>query len=266
MLMSLKSIKGFSLIQVVVVAGIMGILSLIIVSMMQYQQRELRSVYEKMMTNDLKIKLQNIFKGNFCSCYLRGRTFDTTNLANPWSSVLGAVPNGYAQPVPAMPTPCTAVGAGGMIPAVGANVGNSSLKIKSIGMTDIIDQGSGVYSGNFVVGFDDINLVRGLKNISIPINVIIDIGNGTPTARPFLGCSGGIGDSIRIAGAVGHTPGAVTCPANYKMELCYQVTYSGDGQSMLYRQWINYTATSCSSNDFDGVDTGQIIGLCRRME
>lgn len=190
--------SGFALLEVIVFASVLSFSFLAISNMVLSQNKEIKSMYEKMLGLEVKQRIQNVLSNsNFCGCLFRGKTFDTTNLSNAFTPALSSIPMGFSQPLPVPPSPCTSDPT--KIVEVGHLIAGSTLGVSSIGLIDLVDQGGGIYSGNIEVGFDLATLTRAIRPVLVPVIFKVDLGAGVASSRPFLSC---VSDSVSSSGSV----------------------------------------------------------------
>jgi prepilin-type N-terminal cleavage/methylation domain-containing protein len=208
-----RNSKGMSLIEVLIGIGIVSIIMMSTTTVFTNMNKESKALSEKLTLNDIKMRLQYaMINQNYCSCLVRGRTFNPSSKTfdPPFNS--GPIPNTYEQPAPIdLNTPCIPAGnvAAGdvLVPAVGNKIATTSLEVKSIEATGIQDRGSGNYAGNLEVGFT--NTVRSLRNVVVPFNFSID-----PATGKFKSCSPAGSAGFKIIAQDVPAGNSVNVPAN----------------------------------------------------
>jgi type II secretory pathway pseudopilin PulG len=208
-----KNERGYSLIEIMVSAGLMMIIALGAASLISSQNREMQSVTERLKLSELKTSVSQVLSNStFCSCFFRGRTFDTTT--NQWSPAISSIPEAYTA-VPAFPGACTASGVQ-VVPTVGQLIpGSSVLRVATLQVVNPVEVafGTGNYTAKINVTVN--GSIRSMRGVESAFVFNIDPAGGVATARPFISCSGGAGGTGTLINcawtAYGCTP---SCPAN----------------------------------------------------
>ena len=217
--------------------GVLAVITLVIVSMIENQQKSVRSISEKMSIQDLETQIRTaLSSANYCSCLLRGKTFNTT-VPMSLSPGVGSLPTGYTMPPPAPPTACTPL-AESLVAGVGSPFLNSAIRVNGLDVGNFVDMGGGLYSANLIVSLDGATLITPRKPILVPFSFSVDTTMGTPTARPFLQCSRRPFSGVRISQGssivvpAGSCPGGILVSANMRVE---------NGDSWYSQPWATFT-------------------------
>lgn len=269
--------RGFSLIEVLVVIAIISIIGLATASMIVTQQREVRGLSEKLLALEIQTQLNHVlFNSDFCNCLFRNQSFNTVSLQ--FDPGLVSIPDGYPPPpppAPPVPNPCNPT-ASLIVPPAGGKFPGRNVEVKSLDVTDIVQQSPGNYVGKIKVELlhdrDTDKLVREIRPIESPIAFQVDVASGAPTARPFLACSGNIsGITVsRVEKSLNPSSGynEVFCAPGFRLTSCYAEVISSDGQSLQFQQRITYTSapggpvTGCNANMPDGDDNYRLVAIC----
>lgn len=202
----IKNQSGMSIIEVIAAAGIMSVIGLSMVTMMVNEQKEVKALSEKLVAKDIEVTVKNIMtSSNYCGCLFRGNSFNSVSLS--FNKSLNSIPSSYTVVPPAVNVPCTPDGTYA-VPALGASLGDSKVKVSGIGFSDIkeITPGGGLYSANLKIDFDPGNLVRPLKSVKSAFFFRLDTASGAPSSRPLATCSSvsTSGDVVTGASSVGN--------------------------------------------------------------
>lgn len=178
---------GFSLIGALVAISILGILSLAFMTLMNNQNKAVKSLSEKMLSKSLETQMKNVFLNpNYCECFFRGHTLNASVSPAVWNTFPNSIPNAYNQPIPPSPTLCTQA-SGNIVPSAGTKVSGSNVRVASLGMQNIFYQGSGSYTGSISVTFDPASMERAIKNIELPVSFTVDTSDPA-NSRKFTSC------------------------------------------------------------------------------
>jgi prepilin-type N-terminal cleavage/methylation domain-containing protein len=264
--------RGFSLVEILVVVAVMAIVGLATATMIMTQQREVRALSEKLLALETQTQLNHVlFNSEYCGCLFSGRTFDP--VTGNFSPGLNGIPDGFPSTV--VPNPCVPTSSL-IVPPVGGKFTGRNIEVKSLSIQDVVLQSPGNYVGKIVVELlhdrDTDKLVREIRPIESPIAFQVDTVSGTPTARPFLACSGASSGITQSKTATSLAPSnaynEVSCPVGYRLTSCHADVTSGDGQSKQYQQKINYTGapggplTGCNANMSDSSDNYVLVAIC----
>lgn len=252
----LKKLDGFSLIESLVALGVMSVASLAIISMLNSQQNEVQALSSKLAVVELQGQIRNVIANtDYCGCVFRNKNFDTTNLANPWSSPVLSLPSAYAQPIPAWPANCVEAG-GFMVPPVGQMLNGTRLVISGIQMTNILQQGTGLYTGNLEISIDPNSTRRLLKNISLPLAWTVDATAGVPTARPFLNCGLSSPGGTSLSGVFTNVDNYnfALPPGNYQLLLLTTYFTCSDLNINMLLDGLNVATYNGFNGDSEGCD------------
>ncbi len=190
--------RGSSLIEVLVVIGLMAIISSVSMSMIANQNKQVKSLSDKLLTRELESQLNVVLSNSdYCQCLLTGRQFNTiAGLEGIISSdQLTHINSGYSTG-PSDPTPCTP-SATDLIPPVGFSLPSTTMTVQGLGLKNMSVISPGRYGADIEVSFA--NTVFPLKPIQSRVFFAVDLTGGSgPESRPFLNCenpnSGGSGN------------------------------------------------------------------------
>lgn len=181
--------SGNSLIQVMVATAVMSVLALGIASMISTQNKEVKSLSEKLLTKEIETQLKNLISNSdYCNCLLRGKSFNTTpgSLGIVPADQITRIKAGYSTG-PSDAVPCTAL-AEDLIPPAGAALPSSTMAVNSVQIDNMSQIAPANYKADITVVLT--GHIRALKPIKTAIQFSIDPLIGTPTNRPFIGCAG----------------------------------------------------------------------------
>jgi prepilin-type N-terminal cleavage/methylation domain-containing protein len=253
--------RGFSLVEILVALGAISIAMMALMTLIQSQNREMSALDEKMLLQGMQLRLASTLANpDACGCFLGSSTFNVP--AATWNSVPSWVAATYD-------ASCATVG----LPLI--SVGTSfapKLKPTGIEMKDVTETvvGSGRYSANLVVNFDQGLLTRSRKSISLPLFFKLDMVAGTPSARKPSYCSaaafGGVSSSVAVYSSYTTTSTNAKCPVGMVLSSCLVETNSSDGQS----QFVQHVQLSgppnrldtCASSMTDSNDTYRLVLIC----
>lgn len=173
--------NGNSLLQVILASGLMGLVALGLASMMANQNKEVGALEEKMMLIGLQTQVMNVLSSPaFCECFIGTNTLNYGADPKVWNglpSTLGSSYDGTCAPV------------GGAILSVGVPI---SVKIVPIALNIMniteTTTGSGIFSGNLMIQFNQNLLTRYRKNLLIPIYFSVNMADPVG-ARRLVSCS-----------------------------------------------------------------------------
>ncbi len=206
--------RGFSLIEVICVAGIMSILSLAIANMIVNQNRELKSIDEKMAQQNVQLLITNVLSSpTFCSCFMGTNTFNYTT--STWNTFPSSIGSSYDAACTSLGTPLL---------SVGSNIGNSNLLPSSMSMQNITETtaGSGNFTANLIVQLDSSLLVRSRKPITVPMYFKVNMA-GVATARSLSSCASVSGSgTVDLATLCGQIGGVYNASATPPCQPTYQ--------------------------------------------
>lgn len=172
-----------------VVAGISSIIALGVASIISNQNKEIKAIGEKLATKELELQLKNMLSNpDYCNCLLRNKKFNTIagSEAIVVADQITSLKTGYSTgPLDAVP--CTAI-ATDFVPPAGSNIPDSTMKVGSVGLTNMTLVSPATYKADLQVNFTA--TVRAIKPIKTSLQFTINPTGGTgPTDRPFVACS-----------------------------------------------------------------------------
>lgn len=158
--------RGFSIIEVLVVVGIMSVISLGLMTLISNQRSEIQAIDEKMAVQSIQVQLRNVLSSTpFCGCFIGAHTFNYSTLT--WNTFPTSVASSYD-------STCTPIGAAFL--NVGSNV-SPKLLTTSMSLQNVTETitGSGNFTANLTVEFDQNLLKRSLKPVSVPMYFTINM-------------------------------------------------------------------------------------------
>ena len=173
--------SGMSLVETLVAGAVMMTVGLAILSLSNAQNRQVRSMSEKLNSLETEKLLQRVMAVDpFCNCWLIGRTLNLGT--KTWTAALpNSIPLSYGGT-------CTPSGS---LLAVGTTVPETSLRPTSIAMNDISEvvAGSGSYVGYLEVEWDPALLVQSIKGMRVPLSFVVDPATGAfqSCGQPLVG-------------------------------------------------------------------------------
>lgn len=171
-----------------VAAGIAAIVALGIADMLSNQNKEVKAIGEKLATKELELQLKNMLSNpDYCNCLLRNKKFNTTagSEAIVAADQITSLKTGYSTgPLDAVP--CTAI-ATDFVPPAGSNIPDSTMKVGSVGLTNMTLVSPATYKADLQVSFS--GTVRAIKPIKTSVQFAINPIANTATDRPFVACS-----------------------------------------------------------------------------
>ncbi len=187
-LLSFPDERGNSLIQVVIASGLVMIVGLAISSTIVNLNKEVKALTEKILIKEVETQIKSlILNGDFCSCLLRNKTFDTTagSEAIVNADQITQLPSGFSTG-PLDASPCT-VNSETIVPTVGTSLPGSTISVESIGLTNMQIVSPANYKADIEVKFS--NTVRSIRGIKAGLQFSIDPAVNAITNRPFLACT-----------------------------------------------------------------------------
>lgn len=195
----IRSRRGMSLVEVLVVAAVGCVIALSMSAMLVNQTRETRALSEKLAANDFQQHLTRSFAdGSLCTQLLQTLTFDST-YAVPGSSnpptlnlTITSIPIGTAPFAPPLATagkPLSPI-ASTLVAALSTDV-HPPFEVTNIMGTS--SGGIGNYTGFFQINFDDTKLVRSLKPPQTQITIQT---TSSGTTQTITACSGSGSDKF----------------------------------------------------------------------
>ena len=178
--------RGFSLVEVMIVAALMSVFAFGLSDLIVGMQREGRALTENLASKDLAQGLiRALSSGNTCT-YI---TNNPTSLTFNSTAVSTTSPQIITPSLPIYATVSPAPGA--VVAQIGqqASAFSPTLFISNIQLEISNGMGSS-YTGNWVISFDQTKLVHPIKPIKIQTIINADIT--TPTAALIQSCSSGI--------------------------------------------------------------------------
>lgn len=254
--------SGTTLVEVLLAGALLSAVAMGISTFINSSNKEVKALTEKLITKDIETSLANVFQNNeFCDCMFKGKEFDTTDLTKPWTGI-SSVPIGFADTTTCAPNPAF------IVPPPGQKVPGSNVKVLKMAMIKLVHVGGDDYTGDLTVKFDSSDMVRDTRNVKTNIAFTIDSSAGSPSARPFKSCKGGIGKEIEVVkGPWNKGPSQMTCPVGMKIMNCFVETQTSNGDSFHYQQKITFlpsdtNPTGCQNNSSDSSDTGRVVLIC----
>lgn len=242
------SSKGVTLMETLVSIGIASLVGLGMASMVASQNKEVSGLTEKLAIKDLETRLQkSIAVDDFCSCLFRGSKVVAGSLTSPPSQI----PIGYTQPIPNVPTACTAVSSNTkLIPASGQTIAGSQIKVSTLNYSNLTLIGPNQYSGQLNISFDPKSGVRSLKGIKASFVLTFN------ASGDFINCGpaknlGSIATAYRGGGFT------VTVPETglYQVDFIGSVRANREAESYIWmimnggRNPMNPTESRCGHRD-----------------
>lgn len=210
-----KNSRGFSIIEALVAMGLMAVLGLGMATLISNQYKEARALEEKMTLQGLQTQITNVLSSpTFCGCFMGATTFNYSATPKNWNAPFPtSISSSYDGA-------CAATG--GALLAVGTNISAQLLPTAMI-MQNITETtaGSGNFSANLDIQFDQTLLTRSRKSLTVPIYFSVNLIAGTPAARQLNSCASSNSgaapiDLVTLCGQInGHFNGT-TCEPTYQ--------------------------------------------------
>lgn len=200
--MSHPNERGFSLIEVLIVAGVMGIVLLAMMTMQSNQLKATNFLEFRLKKTELKTVLLGQFLTNpdHCACLFAGAADFPATPTAPGVTLTGVNPTAIGLYHFTTPGDCTTAT---MPQKLVDNVGVDGMKATSIQLTDIMNN-SGVYSGTLTIALESTKDVLGPKALQ-PLKIPVTVATAPSGSNvSFKGCSMGGGGSSD--GVVDPTP------------------------------------------------------------
>lgn len=179
---SIKNSFGFSLIEAIIVASLLSAISLGMTTMIVNSSQRVKTLEDKLISNDTKAVLQNLFaSADLCRCFIENNTFNYgTKKWNSFSSVIHSSYNTSS-------FPC---GKHGVLLKPGAKVAGSDLKVQSLTVQDLVETtpGSGNFTSNLTIPLESGSKTMQLKPIKVPFNFSLNMSDPAH-ARKVASCS-----------------------------------------------------------------------------
>jgi len=174
--------SGFSIVEVLVALAIMSVVTMGMMTLITNQTTEIKGIDEKMALQGVQTQVSNVLSSPaFCGCFIgTTRTFDYSATPKVWNTFPTAISSSYDGT-------CAAVGAAFL--TVGTPL-DPKLLPTAMSMQNITETtaGSGNFSANLVIQFDQTLLTRSRKSLSIPMYFTVNMAD--PVAARRLGtCS-----------------------------------------------------------------------------
>lgn len=174
--------NGFSLVEVLIALGIMAVVTMGMVTLITNQTIEIKGIDEKMALQGVQTQVANVLSSPaFCGCFLgTSRTFDyeTTRV---WSSALSSIASSYDGACAPVGSPFLTVST-----PLDARLTPTGMSLQNIIETTA---GSGNFSANLVLQFDQTTLTRARKSLSLPMYFTVNLLGGAAGARPLASCT-----------------------------------------------------------------------------
>lgn len=180
--------KGFSLVEVLVATGILAILTAGIATLLNSQNKEIRSMSERVAATDLQRVLQSTLgSGNSCVYALNNPTPLTFNSLAPFPQTLDL----GAQSPPRVIYSYVGTGTppllGPKLLEVGMPASAVSNAIVTKGIKLEITSGAGnKYMANWIIDLDETKTVRASK--AVRVSTVLTVDTTVPTAATIVGC------------------------------------------------------------------------------
>jgi hypothetical protein len=190
----------------------MSIISLGMATMIANQNKEVGALDEKMALQGVQTQIMNVLSSpTFCGCFIGTNTFNYTGTV--WNAFPTSISSSYDGA-------CAATG--GAFLTVGTNMA-AKMRPTAMNMQNITETtaGSGNFSANLVIQFDQTLLTRSRRSLSVPMYFKVNLLSGTPAARPLASCSSAASASppIDLATLCGQMNGfynGTTCEPTYQ--------------------------------------------------
>ncbi|MFN3696814.1 MAG: prepilin-type N-terminal cleavage/methylation domain-containing protein [Pseudobdellovibrio sp.] len=180
----MRNIRGMSLIEVIISAGVISIVALASVSLIEQQQKSIRTLSDKLTTIEVEKTLKNAFiNDGFCKCYFKNKTLNVSSLNYRLNATDLSVPVGYTDTVACTPNSLK------IVPNINEVLPNSKIKIKNIVVSPIQNQTGNLYTGQLTVEFDTGSKSIALNKVTTQVSMTIDPSLNTPSDRPIVGCA-----------------------------------------------------------------------------
>ena len=179
-----KNSRGISIIEVLVSIGIMSIIGLGMATMIANQNKEVGALDEKMGLQVVQMQITNVLSSPaFCGCFIGANTFNYSAAPQAWNAFPNSISSSYDGA-------CAATG--GALLTVGTNMAAKMLPT-AMNMQNITETtaGSGNFSANLVIGFDQTLLTRSRRSLSIPMYFTVNMADPV-AARRLVSCSSNV--------------------------------------------------------------------------
>ena len=172
--------SGFSLTEILISLGILSAITLATLSLITNQNKELSSLDEKMAIQTLQIQISNLLQNpSFCGCFMGNHRFNSETKS--WITFPTQMGNSYDNNCVIQGTP---------IISNGVRIGTSKLVPVNMRLENVTETlvNTGRYSSNFIISFNQGELTRIRKNISIPLSFQVNMTDRS-TDRRLSECS-----------------------------------------------------------------------------
>lgn len=179
---SLTNSRGFSIVEVLVALGIMSVVTLGMMTLITNQFTEIKGIDEKMALQGIQTQVSNVLSSPaFCGCFIgTTRTFDYSATPKVWNTFPTSIASSYDGACAALGVAFLTVGT-----ALEARLMPTEMSMQNITETTA---GSGNFSANLVLSFDQTLLTRSRKSLSLPMYFTVNMTD--PIAARRLGtCS-----------------------------------------------------------------------------
>lgn len=210
----LKNSRGFSIVEVLVTLGIMSVITMGMMTLVTNQTTDIKAIDEKMALQGVQTQVSNVLSSPaFCGCFISGttaRTFNYSAAPKVWNTFPTSIASSYDGA-------CAAVGAAFLTvgTALEARLMPTGMSLQNITETTA---GSGNFSANLVLTFDQTLLTRSRKNLSVPMYFTLNMAD--PIAARRLGtCSSAAAAPIDLPTLCNQINGAyngTTCEPTYQ--------------------------------------------------
>ncbi len=169
-----KSESGFSMIEVILGFGLLSILTYASMTLISNQNKEMRTLDEKLSIQSTQILLTSIMsQGDYCKCFFGGNTFNTS--LKMWNDFSNTIPNAYEG------SGCNPMGT--LLPTTSLKPVSVKIPSDTVHMIAPLQ-----YSGQIQIQLDQNFLMRSRKPISIPVFFSLK-STGLPSAKEIESCS-----------------------------------------------------------------------------
>lgn len=207
--------NGFSIIEVLVAIGIMSFVSIGIATLITNQSTNIQALDEKMAMQNIQTQVMNVLSSTtYCKCFIGAtRTFDYSG-TQTWNSFPTSVAGAFD-------AACAPLG--GAFLTVGTPY---APKLTPTGLTlqNITETvaGSGNFSANLQITFDQSLLTRSRKNLNVPMYFTLNMGDPA-SARHVNTCAAVAASAfIDLSTLCGDIGGVYNAAATPKCQPTYQ--------------------------------------------
>ena len=169
--------SGFSIVEVLVALGIMSIVTMGMMTLITNQTKDIQGIDEKMALQGVQTQVSNVLSSSaFCGCFIgTTRTFDYSASPKVWNTFPTSIASSYDGT-------CAAVGAAFL--TVGTNLSPrllpTGMSLQNINETTA---GSGNFSANLILQFDQALLTNSRKSLSVPMYFSVNMADPVAARR-----------------------------------------------------------------------------------